>query len=662
MAQHNSSEKPLFDNGMCGQFLDGVGVDSKESQNITASGKKVTDEEMIDLMEDTLEKQRQGNAVHDEESDEEPELEEVEDFDESIHQRLSRIEDNMNWGDPEPEVHDDVGYGYDNNLITRSQNTTFEEQTDPRWFRDEYVLLNEDVDWDKIEGDPKLLFTSGNSKVALDTIIFNLQPARFCPSLANGMCQIVQADEKTGEFKIACYAYQDERQYDVALQLRLRQMRFWDTHSAEEIYKKLEEYYYDKKIRGKSLTYALTRAKRDAKHGKPAVPARHAGFKSVKLKYIRFNQSGDLKDRDDAIKMDKIAELAEKNLGLISYTYTARKDVLAQHKFQYVHVQGSGFSAITGINKAVGGDRGKKSIGKTFRAFPSLFNKKHKLQERDPKYKGLYYEDIFEKLTPEGQPNPKYDKYSKINPSGWYPCPGDCNSCPACKMDKFKNIAVKIHRAYQRIAGEWHDVEQVGAKGYRVHQGFDPYEKDEKGKPIKWSQEMEKEYEGRVEKLRKQKEFSKLSKTEKEKTAKETLEQYYKIFDPEMSDLEDWKKKVKKWEDKIKKHKLEVPFAKMRKDYGVPENRVINKLTKEDIDKYATEEEKEFLNEIAGIPWSPFSSTSDEAGVDSIKIDWEERAKEGRKRLKAYLEREKAWKEEKKRRKMNKNDNRRTNR
>jgi hypothetical protein len=172
---------------------------------------------------------------------------------------------------------------------------------------------------------------------------------------------------------------------------------------------------------------------------------------------------------------------------------------------------------------------------------------------------------------------------------------------------------VKIHRAFQRIATDWHDVEKVGAKGYRVHQEFDPYERDEKGQPLKWSQKMEKEYEGRVEKLRLQKEFSDLSKVEKEKVATQTLTDYYKIFHIEMNDFDDWKKKVKKWEDKVKKLKLNVPIKKLRNSHGVPENRDITRLRKEDIDKlgeekevkltqedikkYGTVEEKNILNE-----------------------------------------------------------------
>jgi hypothetical protein len=598
-----------------------------EQDGKTASGKIVTEDELLALQEETLKRQSAGEAVHDEGPEEEEELEEVEDFDgeeyglDNLPEMLKNEEEYF--GPQDTPLGDEYGSGAD-----------VYEGLDHRYDRTEYYFLTEELDWDKLESDPTQLFTIGNSKVAADTIIYNLQPARFCPSFENGMCKIVQP--VGGEFKIACYAYQDERQYDVALQLRLRQMRFWDTHSAEDIYKKLEEFYYHKKVRGGSMVYAIGkgaktktahRAARKATHlGRPEKGSDRMPVKSKKLKYIRFNQSGDLKDKEDAIKMDEVARLAKEKLGLDSYSYTARKDILNQYKFKYVHMNGSGFNAVTAINEPVAGGRGVKSLGKTFAAFPSLRDKKGNWMERDPKVK-IYYEDIFEKLLPDGSPNPKFDKYTKVNPSGWYACPGDCNSCPACKVDKFKNIAVKIHRSFHKIASDWHDVEKVGAKGYRVHQKFDPYERGKKGEALKWSKEMEAEYEARAEKLRKQDEFSKLPKKEKEKIAADALNHEYEAFDIDMNpdSYEDWQKIVKKWEDKVKKLKLNVPIAKMRAAHGVPDNRTINKtrklMTAEDIDKFATEEEKEFLRESMGdkvMDWKSYAAKLKKKSIDEL--------------------------------------------
>lgn len=511
----------------------------------TLEGKQVSTQELINLMEKTLERQRMTNEAVYEEEDDVEENQELEELDE------------LSWDYPD--------YSSENA-------ESFEEQIDPRWETAEYFLIDEAVDWESLESDSKQLFIIGNSKVGQDTIIFNLQPARFCPSLENGMCKLVKP--VNGQFKISCYALADERQYKPTLQLHLRQMRFWDTHTAEEIYQKLENFYYDKKIRGGSLTYATVKAANDKKTNKPATKAKYAKVKTVKLKYIRFNQSGDLKDVADAIKMDKVAQLAKDNLNLISYSYTARKDILQKYKFNYVHIQGSGFEAISAINKPILGKSNKKFIGKTFTAFPSLYNKNKKLQERLPNI--TYYEDIFEEKTPDGKNNPHFNKYSLSNKSGWYPCPGDCNSCPACKNDDFKNIACKIHRLFQKMNLTWHDVEEVGMDEYRVHQKFDPYKKDEQGKTV-WSEPMETEYETNAKLIQKEKNFNKLPKQEQVEFLTLFLLNLYQNFDPTIKrkDLDEDEKKefdkdkaeISLWELKAKKRDINVD--NLRKQAGM---------------------------------------------------------------------------------------------
>lgn len=583
---------------------------------------KMSLKQLEDLQEDTLEKQEAGETVHDEDEGEESDIEEIEDYDddynESINNKLNRIEDNMNWGDPGPEIHDDVGYVYDNNLITRTEKPTFEKQVDPRWYNDEYVLLNEEVDWDKIESDPKQLFTVGNSKVGKDTIIFNLQPARFCPSFENGMCKIVKADED-GNFRIACYAYQDERQYKVALQLRLRQMRFWDTHTSQEIYDKMSKFY--KLVHGGSMTYATLKARDEETATSPMRPAVKAKTKSKKLKYIRFNQSGDLKDVDDAKKMDEVARLAKEGLGLSSYTYTARKDILKEYKFQYVHIQGSGFLAATGLSKSIRNKFGKQHgafVGKIFQAFPTIRNKSGKLVERVNPNK-LYYEDImYSHLDKDGIPtkrggikrNPRFNKWSHSNEKGWYACRGDCNDCYACKKDEIKHIAVKIHRSFQKVSDKWHDMETTPEGGYKVRQKFDPYEREAlTGAPLQWSTEMEDEYENTSELIRKEKEFNALPHKEQVEFLTYKLNELYSLYldtygpnvnrkemdDEEKTTLDNNKKKIANWEKKAEKRDINI--NDLRKKAGMPPKGSGPKVKKEDVEKYGTEEEKTYLKE-----------------------------------------------------------------
>ena len=302
---------------------------------------KMTLRELEILQEDTLERQAAGEAVNEEDGD----MEEVEDygpeFPDDWYDASAGLDDDVqtdDYGDEQPsnpgerayEAQHKREYGedYDGNPVT------FEEQVDHRWNNREYFLIDEAVDWESMESDPKQMFTIGNSKVGKDTIIFNLQPARFCPSMENGMCKIVKPID--GRYKIACYAYQDERQYKASLQLRLRQMRFWDTHTAQEIFDKLADFYA--LSQGDSMTYPVLMAMRKDKKDKKGHPNIHGKEKSIKLKYIRFNQSGDLKDKEDAEKMDEVARLAKEELGLVTYTYTARKDILAQYKFKHVHV------------------------------------------------------------------------------------------------------------------------------------------------------------------------------------------------------------------------------------------------------------------------------------------------------------------------------------
>jgi hypothetical protein len=529
---------------------------------------KMSVKQLEDLQEDTLVNQKATNeAVHEEE--EGSELEDVEEYDDFGDQikKYPDYEPDRDQESPHSGDDDSFGGGLSDEEAPWYRKP-YEEQLDPRWFRDEYVLLNEAVDWDAIEKDPKQLFTVGNSKVGKDTIIFNLQPARFCPSLEQGHCKIVKPID--GQYKIACYAYQDERQYKVSLQLRQRQMRFWDTHTAEEIFKKLEDFYY--LVHGDSMVYPVLMAKRDETAKRKGHPDIKGKEKSVKLKYIRFNQSGDLKDVDDAKKMDKVAELALKNLGLVTYTYTARKDILAEYKFQHVHVQGSGFAAITGINRPVKAKFGKRKgeyLGKVFAAFPSIYNKSGKLVEREPNK--LYYEDIMYHSTPEGSRNPRFNKWSHSNEKGWYACRGDCNSCTACKADEVKHIAVKIHRSFQKISDKWQDVEETPTGGYKVHQKFDPYEREAlTGQPLVWSKEMEDEYETTAKLLKKETEFNRLPKQEQVDFLTIKLLDLYDNYDPDLDkeELDKRKRNIDNWEKKAAKRDIDV--AKLRAEAGMP--------------------------------------------------------------------------------------------
>jgi hypothetical protein len=532
------------------------------SDNASAQQQPIPLEELADTAERTLEEQRAGQAVHEEEGD----MEEVdtEFFGPDGESPFSAEEDgsDLDGGLDDSELADDFW----------GEEDVVEEAIDPRWYKEEYLLLSEDVDWGAIENDPNQLFTIGNSKVGMDTIIFNLQPARFCPSLHNGMCTIVKPID--GVYKIACYAYQDERQYRVALQLRLRQMRYWDTHSADEIFSQLESFYHLSK--GSSLVKKMWKAPdkipaKDRVPGGPKLtPAIHGKKKdSIKLQFIRFNQSGDLKNVADAKKMDKIAKLAKEKLNLVTYTYTARKDILDKYKFQNVHIQGSGFSAITGINKPVKTKKGVTIYGKTFKAYPSIYNKKGELLDRQPGV--LYYEDIMEKKIPgTDRDNPHYDLWNPKNKGGWFPCKGDCNPCRACKSDDVKLIACKIHRSFQKMSPDWHNVRPVmigDKEEYRVRQKTKPY--IGRGYNKIWTPGIETEYETNAEILRQELKFRTLPKQEKIDYVTDRLHELYVGFEPDWDEesYEDWKDRSEKMQNKAKK--LGIDWQEIKKEYGL---------------------------------------------------------------------------------------------
>jgi len=371
------------------------------------------------------------------------------------------------------------------------------------------------------------------------------------------MCKIVKPID--GVYKIACYAYQDERQYKTALQLRIRQMRYWDTHSAEDIFDQLASFY--ELSRGSSLVKKMWKApdKIPADQRRPGGPKVTKAIKgakadSIKLQYIRFNQSGDLKNVADAKKMDKLAKMALEKLNLITYTYTARKDILEKYKFQYVHVQGSGFSAITGINKPTKTKKGVTIYGKSFKAYPSIYNKSHELLERQPGV--FYYEDIMEKKTPEGKDNPHWDCWTPKNTGGWFPCKGDCNPCKACKSDDVKLIACKIHRSFQKISDDWQTVKSTET-GYKVEQNFEPYKG--RGYSKSWTPEMEDEYEARAERIQAEKDFNKKSKEEQIEILTDNLHELYASYDVDLDPdtLEDLTRRISNKEKQAEKRKID---------------------------------------------------------------------------------------------------------
>lgn len=208
--------------------------------------------------------------------------------------------------------------------------------------------------FDTIEGNiPELssLLSNGNRKIGNDTLIFNVTSAHKCPSDKLGLCGVSNK----------CYAKKAENQYWFTVgNYRENQMRYWDNTTAKEFVDEL-------------VPIILSKSK---------------------IKFIRFNEAGDMKNQSDITKLISIRkrltkELKKYNRVVQIYTYTARKDLnwITAMKTPGLTINGSGFMLSNNFN---------------------LVRKKE----------------------------------DKI---GNFTCIGDCRICNLCKYSKNKVININIH-------------------------------------------------------------------------------------------------------------------------------------------------------------------------------------------------------------------------
>jgi len=148
-----------------------------------------------------------------------------------------------------------------------------------------------------------MLVKFGNHKLGKDTLIFNMETSRDCPSRRLGLCKVV-------ENGIRCYAEKPEKYAPkTVLPYRLRQRTWWRTTSKEKIL----EYLSDKIKRRRTET-----------------------------KYFRYNESGDFNDQKDIEKLSYIAKELKKRFGIVTYGNSARSDL--NFKGVSFLVKGSGHS------------------------------------------------------------------------------------------------------------------------------------------------------------------------------------------------------------------------------------------------------------------------------------------------------------------------------
>jgi hypothetical protein len=227
-----------------------------------------------------------------------------------------------------------------------------------------------------------LLIKVGNKKIGDDTIILNMGTAEKCPSLLLGCCKA----------KGDCYALQAEKFYKgPIIKYRERQAEYWLNTDSKDIIKDFDILLTEKKSRNE-------------KPGKMEILAK-------KIKYFRYNESGDFYNKDCISKLDKISKHLKKQYKIVTYGYSARKDL--------------DFSNVSFLCKSSGWNNGNN--GQTMILNPG-----------------------------------------DIMPKGFIQCPRNCLPCHLCKSSKGFNIAFRIHGKGKHQTWEKFDKQRGGENNEKI--------------------------------------------------------------------------------------------------------------------------------------------------------------------------------------------------
>ena len=156
-----------------------------------------------------------------------------------------------------------------------------EQITALKWIREQFNANNIFVG--KIWRDAKKMpFKLGNKKLESSTLVLNIGTAIFCSSKNKGLCSLCGG----------CYAFSAEIQYLNTVLYRIEQnIKFYEL-SAEDIAKQI-----------------LNKAKYND------------------IRFVRFNESGDIFNVSDIVKMQRIAKIIYNERGIFTYTYSHRLDL-----------------------------------------------------------------------------------------------------------------------------------------------------------------------------------------------------------------------------------------------------------------------------------------------------------------------------------------------
>lgn len=167
------------------------------------------------------------------------------------------------------------------------------------------------------DGSCQLEYVNGNSKVGDDTIIINMGPANSCSAAKADQCELYSAGW--------CYAQNNETQHKLAIVKRFREQLQWETDKNGSV------------IAAQLASVIISKRKR-----------------GTNIEYVRFNESGDMKNLRDKEKLGNVVKetnnilLDNKESPIIFYTYTHRSDLFPKKvndidDSKYLVIQGSGF-------------------------------------------------------------------------------------------------------------------------------------------------------------------------------------------------------------------------------------------------------------------------------------------------------------------------------
>lgn len=206
----------------------------------------------------------------------------------------------------------------------------------------------------------------GNLKIGADTLIYNMGSATNCASGEAGLCELFNTR--------ACYALKSEIQYPAVIPYRNRQEFFWKTADVMDIAEAIQKAF-----------------NRNTK---------------VKLKYVRFNEAGDMHSAECLSKLKKLATILPE---ITFYTYTHRSDLVTDPSCmpKNLVINTSNFK-VEGMNQ--------------FKVDMDITAHSVKAE----------YAELKAKFT---------EKYGK----GTLVCKGDCSKCNLCKVQHGKTVWVPLH-------------------------------------------------------------------------------------------------------------------------------------------------------------------------------------------------------------------------